>query len=91
MNPEERVIRRIDTAQQRHLVPAFVSGVIKKFGDDNGGAPVANLAYAAEVNVVLARRLWPRAFVQPPLTEADRASLALQACRISGGRNSRWR
>ncbi len=35
--------------------------------------------YAAEVNVVLARRLWPRSIVQPPLTEADRASLALQA------------
>jgi uncharacterized BrkB/YihY/UPF0761 family membrane protein len=35
--------------------------------------------YCAEINVVLARRLWPRAFVQPPLTEADRASLALQA------------
>ena len=35
--------------------------------------------YSAEVNVVLARRLWPRAIVQPPLTEADRASMALQA------------
>ena len=35
--------------------------------------------FAAEVNVVLARRLWPRAFVQPPLTEADRATMALQA------------
>jgi hypothetical protein len=35
--------------------------------------------YAAEVNVVLTRRLWPRAIVQPPLTEADRASMALQA------------
>ncbi len=35
--------------------------------------------YAAEINVVLARRLWPRAIVQPPLTEADRASMALQA------------
>ena len=35
--------------------------------------------YCAEVNVVLARRLWPRAIVQPPLTEADRASMALQA------------
>ncbi|HTU76010.1 MAG TPA: YihY/virulence factor BrkB family protein [Trebonia sp.] len=33
----------------------------------------------AEVNVVLARRLWPRSIVQPPLTEADRASMALQA------------
>jgi YihY family inner membrane protein len=35
--------------------------------------------YSAEINVVLARRLWPRSIVQPPLTEADRASLALQA------------
>jgi YihY family inner membrane protein len=34
--------------------------------------------FSAEVNVVLARRLWPRSIVQPPLTEADRASLALQ-------------
>ena len=35
--------------------------------------------YAAEINVVLARRLWPRSIVQPPLTEADRSSMALQA------------
>jgi YihY family inner membrane protein len=35
--------------------------------------------YCAEINVVLARRLWPRAIVQPPLTEADRVSMALQA------------
>ena len=35
--------------------------------------------YSAEINVVLARRLWPRSLVQPPLTEADRAVLALQA------------
>ena len=35
--------------------------------------------YAAEINVVLDRRLWPRSVVQPPLTEADRASMALQA------------
>ena len=35
--------------------------------------------YAAEVNVVLARRLWPRAIVQPPLTEADQRSMAAQA------------
>jgi uncharacterized BrkB/YihY/UPF0761 family membrane protein len=35
--------------------------------------------YSAEINGVLARRLWPRAIVQPPLTEADRASMALQA------------
>jgi hypothetical protein len=35
--------------------------------------------YSAEINAVLARRLWPRSIVQPPLTEADRASMALQA------------
>lgn len=35
--------------------------------------------YAAELNVVLARRLFPRSIVQPPLTAADRSSLAAQA------------
>jgi YihY family inner membrane protein len=35
--------------------------------------------YCAEINVVLARTLWPRSIIQPPLTEADRTSLALQA------------
>lgn len=28
--------------------------------------------YAAELNVVRARRLWPRSIVQPPLTDADK-------------------
>lgn len=35
--------------------------------------------YCAEINVVLDRRLWPRAMVQPPLTVADRQSMAAQA------------
>jgi YihY family inner membrane protein len=38
--------------------------------------------YCAELNVVLARHLWPRSLMQPPLTEADQqvyAALALQA------------
>jgi YihY family inner membrane protein len=35
--------------------------------------------YAAELNTVLAGRLWPRGLVQPPLTEADQRSLTLQA------------
>lgn len=30
------------------------------------------LVYAAEINVVLARRLWPRSLLQSPLTEQDR-------------------
>jgi YihY family inner membrane protein len=40
---------------------------------------VEGMVYSAEVNTVLAGRLWPRALVQPPLTDADRASMALQA------------
>jgi len=35
--------------------------------------------YAAELNVVKARRLWPRSIVQPPLVEADRRVLDLIA------------
>ncbi len=31
--------------------------------------------YAAEINVVRARKLWPRSIVQPPLTEADKRAL----------------
>jgi hypothetical protein len=34
--------------------------------------------YAAEINVVVARRLWPRSIVQRPLTQDDRAVLAAQ-------------
>ena len=33
------------------------------------------MVYAAEVNVVLARRLWPRSVRPPPLTEADEQAL----------------
>jgi hypothetical protein len=35
---------------------------------------VQGTVYAAEINVVMVRRLWPGAMVQPPLTEADRAA-----------------
>jgi YihY family inner membrane protein len=51
MNPAENLARRIDTAQQRHRSTAFLFGVVKKFGDDNGGVLVTNLAYAAFVSV----------------------------------------
>jgi YihY family inner membrane protein len=51
MNPVERALRRVDAAQQRHRVSAFVFGVVKKYGDDNGGVLVANLAYSAFVSV----------------------------------------
>jgi YihY family inner membrane protein len=35
--------------------------------------------YAAELNSVLARNLWPRGMMQPPLTDADQRALTLQA------------
>jgi YihY family inner membrane protein len=35
--------------------------------------------YAAEINVVKARHLWPRSIVQPPLTAADREVLSALA------------
>jgi YihY family inner membrane protein len=37
------------------------------------------LLYAAEINVVLALRLWPRSLLQPPLTEPDRQVLTALA------------
>ena len=51
MNPIERVIRRVDKAQQHHKAPAFAFGVVKKYGDDNGGVLVANLAYSSFVSL----------------------------------------
>ncbi len=45
MNVAERAVRRIDGYQQRHRAPGFVFGVIKKFGDDRGGALAALLTY----------------------------------------------
>lgn len=51
MNPVERVIRRVDQAQQHHKLPAFLFGVLKKYGDDNGGVLVANLAYSSFVSL----------------------------------------
>ena len=51
MNPVEKAVRRVDVAQQRHQPAAFLFGVVKKFGDDNGGVLVTNLAYAAFVSI----------------------------------------
>src|SRR5258708_12103749 len=51
MNPIERAIRRVDAAQQRHRAPAFVFGVIKKYGDDNGSVLAASLAHSAFVSL----------------------------------------
>jgi YihY family inner membrane protein len=51
VNPVERVIKTVDNWQQRFSPAGFVFGVVKKFGDDNGGVLVANLTYTAFVTL----------------------------------------
>jgi YihY family inner membrane protein len=51
MNPIESVIRRADRAQQRHTATGFTFGVIKKYGDDNGGFLVSSLAYTGFISL----------------------------------------
>jgi YihY family inner membrane protein len=51
MNPVEKALRQVDAMQQRHTATAFLFGLLKKFGDDNGGALVSNLAYTGFVSV----------------------------------------
>ena len=50
MNPVERLLRKADGAQQKYHPSAFVLGVVKKYGDDNGGVLVANLTHSAFVS-----------------------------------------
>jgi YihY family inner membrane protein len=47
VNRVERAIRTVDAWQQRHTVPGYVFGVIKKFGDDEASYLVALLTYFA--------------------------------------------
>jgi YihY family inner membrane protein len=47
VNPLEKVLRRVDAAQQRFGPAAVVFGVLKKFGDDNAGTLVASLCFSA--------------------------------------------
>src|SRR3984957_6997990 len=51
MNPVEKALRKVDATQQRFTPPAFVFGVVKKYGDDNGGVLVSNMAYSAFVSL----------------------------------------
>ena len=71
MNPVERALRKVDATQQRYTPTAFVFGVVKKYGDDNGGVLVSNLAYSAFVSLfplllVLVTILGLIASVDPP-------------------------
>ena len=51
MNPIERMIRRVDSAQQQFGPASLLFGVMKKFGDDNAGTLVSNFAFSAFVCV----------------------------------------
>ena len=51
MNVLERGVRRIDAFQQRHRASAFFFGVMKKYGDDNGGGLTVRLTFAVFMTV----------------------------------------
>ena len=51
MNAVERAVRLVDRVQQRSRVASFAFAVQKKFGDDDAGKLVANLAYSGFVSV----------------------------------------
>jgi hypothetical protein len=60
----------------RHVEEVTGNVALTWFGSYSGQAAavaLANLgaAAAAEVNVVAARRLWPRSLLQPPLANVD--------------------
>jgi len=61
------VSHQLRTASQVYGLFAIVIGLLAWMAL---GATIT--LYAAEVNVVLKERLWPRSLVQPPLSEADR-------------------
>ena len=68
------VDRQLRGAEELYGLFAFVIGLLAWL---SLGAQLTLLA--SELNVVLARRLWPRSLQPPPLTEPDRRVLAAQA------------
>ncbi len=50
-NPIEKVVRKIDHFQQSHTPFAFMFAIVKKFGDDQAGALVSNLAYSGLISI----------------------------------------
>jgi hypothetical protein len=47
MNPVEQTLRRVDRYQQQHAWLAVPFAIVRKFGDDKGGALTTVLAYNA--------------------------------------------
>jgi YihY family inner membrane protein len=50
-NPLKRFLRSVDRVQRSNKVAAFTFGVIKKYGDDNGGSLAALLTYYGFLSV----------------------------------------
>jgi len=83
MNAAERLIRRVDRWQQRHRPAAYVIGVIKKYGDDNGGQLAASLTHTGFVTLfplllVLATILGLVASVDPAIRHSVNSAVAKQ-------------
>ncbi|HEX2745003.1 MAG TPA: YihY/virulence factor BrkB family protein [Streptosporangiaceae bacterium] len=87
MNPFERAIRKVDATQRRFTPTAFVFGVVKKYGDDNGGVLVSNLAYSAFITMfplllVLVTILFYTASVDPSFKAEVLKAVAKQVPQI---------
>jgi len=87
MNPVERVIRKVDATQRRITPTAFVFGVVKKYGDDNGGVLVSNLAYSSFISLfplllVLVTILFYTASVDPSFNAEVVKAVAKQVPQI---------
>jgi len=87
MNPFERAIRTVDATQRRFTPTAFVFGVVKKYGDDNGGVLVSNLAYSAFITMfplllVLVTILFYTAAVDPSFKAEVLKAVAKQVPQI---------
>ena len=68
------VANQIEGASETYGTFAFVIGLLAWIG-----LSAQLFLFGGELNVVLARGLWPRALKPPPLTSADREVLAAQA------------
>jgi YihY family inner membrane protein len=51
MNFIEKTMRRVDALQQRHRTSSLIFGVVKKYGDDNGGNLTVQLTYSMFMTV----------------------------------------
>src|ERR1700761_1021161 len=76
-------VRRPDGFQQRHKPVAFIYGVVKKYGDDNGGQLAASLTYAGFVTLfplllVLATILGLVASIDPGLRSSVNSAVEKQ-------------